>query len=121
MTNLPSEVFDYFKRDRSVLSEVFTISPGAATFRAGGVSVRVVSHEISGSFFPSLAVQPLAGRTIVPDDDQPGGASHVAVISYGFWSASSDAIPPHSAPTRDSMTTVSRSSGLLRAIFHHTR
>ena len=37
MTNLPSEVFDYFQRDRSVLSELFAISPGAATFRAGGV------------------------------------------------------------------------------------
>src|SRR4051812_6996936 len=71
MTNLPSEVFDYFKRDQSVLSERFAISPGGATFRAGGVSVRVVSHEVSGSFFPSLAVQPLAGRIIVPDDDRP--------------------------------------------------
>lgn len=40
---------------------------------------------VSGSFFETLGVKPLIGRLIRPDDDRPGCASAVAVISYGLW------------------------------------
>jgi len=86
MTNLPYPVFDYFRRDHSVLSDVFAISWSSPVFRAGGVSERASAHEVSGSFFPSLGVQALMGRTIGPDDDRAGAANRVAVISYAFWS-----------------------------------
>ncbi len=86
MTNLPYPVFDYFRRDHSVLSDVFAISPSSPVFRAGGMSERARAHEVSGSFFPSLGIQALMGRTFGPDDDRAGAANHVAVISYAFWS-----------------------------------
>ena len=86
MTNLPYPVFEYFRRDRSVLSDVFAISLSSLVFRAGGLSERATAHEVSGSFFPSLGVQALMGRTLGPDDDRAGAANHVAVISYAFWS-----------------------------------
>jgi predicted permease len=86
MTNLPYPVFEYFRRDHSVLSDVFAISWSSPVLRAGGTSERARAHEVSGSFFPSLGVQALMGRTIGPDDERAGAANHVAVISYAFWS-----------------------------------
>jgi predicted permease len=86
MTNLPYPVFEYFRRDHSVLSDVFAIGWSSPVLRAGGISERARAHEVSGSFFPSLGVPALIGRTIGPDDDQIGAANRVAVISYAFWS-----------------------------------
>jgi putative ABC transport system permease protein len=38
----------------------------------------------SGDFFETLGVQPMLGRTFVPEDDQPG-SNQVVVLSYGYW------------------------------------
>ncbi len=86
MTNLPYAVFEYFRRDHSVLSDVFAVDSSNPVFRAGGISERATAHEVSGSFFPSLGVRAALGRTIGPNDDRAGPANHVAVISYAFWS-----------------------------------
>ena len=86
MTNLPYPVFEYLRRDNTVLSEVFAIDWTSPVFRAGGLSERATAHEVSGSFFPSLGVEPLMGRAIGPDDDKAGAANRVAVLGYAFWS-----------------------------------
>jgi predicted permease len=86
MTNLPYPVYEYFRRDRSVLSDVFAINRAWPVIQAGSISESATVHEVSGSFFPALGVQALRGRTIAPDDDRAGAANHVAVISYAFWS-----------------------------------
>ncbi|HUJ23251.1 MAG TPA: ABC transporter permease [Bryobacteraceae bacterium] len=86
MTNLPYAVFQYFRRDHTVLSEVFAISWSSPVFRARGAAQRATAYEVSGAFFPALGVNALLGRTIRPDDDRAGAANHVAVLSYGFWS-----------------------------------
>ena len=39
---------------------------------------------VSGSYFETLGVRPVAGRTIEPSDDAPA-APPVAMISYGYW------------------------------------
>ena len=40
---------------------------------------------VSGNFFDTLAVTPVAGRLISPSDDVPGCGAGVAVISYALW------------------------------------
>jgi putative ABC transport system permease protein len=45
---------------------------------------RVDGAMVTSNFFPALGVQPLHGRTILPEVDRPGGAS-VAVLSYALW------------------------------------
>ena len=75
-----------FRRDHSVLSDVFAIGWSSPVLRTGGISERARAHEVSGSFFPSLGVQALMGPTIGPDDDRAGAANRVAVIGYAFWS-----------------------------------
>ncbi len=40
---------------------------------------------ISGSYFPTLQLNPAAGRLIGPSDDTPIGANFVVVLGYNFW------------------------------------
>jgi putative ABC transport system permease protein len=40
--------------------------------------------QITEGFFPTLGVEPVLGRAIQPEDDQPG-AERVVLISDGFW------------------------------------
>jgi len=79
-------VFEYLRRDRTVLSDVFAIGWSSPVFQAGASPERTNAHRVSGSFFPALGVRALLGRTIGPDDDRAGAATRVAVISYAFWS-----------------------------------
>lgn len=45
---------------------------------------RVLCAKVSASFFPLLGVQPLMGRTFLPDEDR-SGHNQVAVVSQRFW------------------------------------
>lgn len=40
---------------------------------------------VSGNFLRTLGVPAALGRTIQPDDDRPGGAASVAMLSHHFW------------------------------------
>jgi predicted permease len=86
MTNLPYSVYTRFRQDRGVLSDVFALTSSSFAFRSGALTDQVFAHRVSGGFFPALGVNPLLGRTIAPEDDEPGGATQVAVLSYAFWS-----------------------------------
>jgi predicted permease len=86
VTNLPDPVFDFFRQDHNVLAGVFAIREAHPALRDGGQLNRVTAHQVSGSFFGSLGVQPLLGRAIFPEDDKTGAANRVAVLSYALWS-----------------------------------
>jgi putative ABC transport system permease protein len=49
-----------------------------------GQPERVEGAVVTSDFFAALGVHAVHGRAILPDLDQPGGAS-VAVLSYGLW------------------------------------
>jgi predicted permease len=49
-----------------------------------GEPERLHAHMVSSEFFPMLGLQPVAGRTFRPEEDQ-AGASPVAVISDALW------------------------------------
>jgi predicted permease len=57
---------------------VFNVTGGAEPQQVSGALV-------SGNFFAALGGTPLLGRTIRPEDDQPGGNNRVVVLSYGLW------------------------------------
>jgi predicted permease len=55
-----------------------------AILQRGAAPVRVSTAGVSASFFETLGVAPLLGRTLLPEDDRPH-ASPVAVLSYAGW------------------------------------
>ena len=48
---------------------------------------------VSGNFFAALGSNPMLGRTIGPEDDQPGGNNRVVVVSYALWQSRFGADP----------------------------
>jgi predicted permease len=46
--------------------------------------LQVDGSAVSSEFFQVLGVQPLLGRTLLPEEDDPG-RSNVVVLSYRFW------------------------------------
>src|SRR5881628_3522604 len=54
---------------------------------AGGAAEAesVPAQAVTGNFFAVLGVPPLLGRTLRVDDDRPGAAQAVVVISHAFW------------------------------------
>ena len=54
------------------------------TLTAKGVSDFAQGHYVSGNYFMGLGVNAVAGRTLTPQDDQPGRPP-VAVLTYRCW------------------------------------
>ncbi len=53
---------------------------------ANGGEVRYAKGlRVTGDFFHVLGVEPILGRLISPEDDQPGCGTSAANISYAFW------------------------------------
>jgi predicted permease len=83
-------VFSYqMFRDLEKAQTVFTglaahVSFGA-NFAARGQTLSGQGMLVSGSYFPTLMVQPAAGRLFTPADDQTIGEPHSAVLSYAYW------------------------------------
>ncbi len=85
-----TEVFSYAMfRD---LEKAETPLAGVAAHRSFNVSLSVRNEPltgngmmVSGGYFPTLGINPAAGRLIGPDDDRSPGGSFVAVISHRFW------------------------------------
>src|ERR1700733_7714648 len=89
--NGPNDYFSYpeverFQRATQAFSAVFAFA------NLGGVNVEANRHGeiaigqvVSGNYFSALGVSAILGRTIAPADDQLGGGSSVAVISYKYW------------------------------------
>src|SRR5436190_3933104 len=71
-------------RDRqSVFSGVFAYGGERFELTRGGPTRRASGATVSGGFFPTLGVKPMAGRLLAPSDDVRGCPA-VAVVSDGF-------------------------------------
>jgi predicted permease len=86
MTNLHYPVFEHLKDNHDGLSGIFAFYSRSVVFRIQGEARRFTAHTVSGSFFPTLGVNAFLGRSIGPDDDRPGRAAPVVVLSHSFWS-----------------------------------
>ncbi len=60
----------------------YNLAPTANAHEAEQVS----GLRVSAGFFQVLGVQPLLGRTFVPEEENPG-KDHEVVLSYGLWQA----------------------------------
>jgi predicted permease len=74
---------DWVRENRS-FSALAAYRPDDFTLAGRGEPERVAAEMVSASFFPLLRVQPVLGRTLLPEDDQIG-ARPVVLISGGLW------------------------------------
>ena len=72
-------------RDRQdMFSGIFATGMTSFNLTAGGEAQRVDASTVSGDYFATLGVRPVAGRLIARADDYRG-CPGVAVLSEGFW------------------------------------
>jgi predicted permease len=87
-----TEVFSYpMFRDLERLQTSFTGLAGHKQFDANvaarGDTRSLGGELVSGSYFPTLGLQPAAGRLLTPADDVTPGAHPVVVLSHGYWTS----------------------------------
>ena len=76
--------WEWLQREAGRFDGVAAWGPSQFDLSAGGETQWVDGLWASGSFFDTLGVPPVLGRTLIPDDDRRG-AQPVTVISYAFW------------------------------------
>src|SRR5580693_5305225 len=67
-----------FSRIAAWAGDRFNLATGGGVRKATGI-------RISGEFFHVLGIQPILGRLLGPEDDQPGCPASGVNISYAFW------------------------------------
>jgi predicted permease len=82
---LTQPVWERIRADQRVFSEMLAWGFGRFNLASGGEARMSDGLWVSGDYFSTLGVQPLAGRLFTAADDQPGCGSPGAVISYPFW------------------------------------
>src|SRR5688572_13289303 len=68
-----------------VLSGMLARYGTTAAVNAGGDSDRVRIEVVSGDYFRTLGIRPVAGRVLGPDDDRIPDAHPVVVLSHAYW------------------------------------
>src|SRR4029078_2567456 len=82
----PSSYPDYldFRSRNEVFSGVMGYSPSIAAGKTGDRSRMALGEVVAGNYFQVLGVGAALGRTLLPDDDRPGGP-RVAMLSHRAW------------------------------------
>jgi predicted permease len=89
-------VYQAFRQHTDTFIDLFA-SSGVSELDAeiqGGQRERANVSLVSGSYFSTLGVSAVIGRTFTVDDDRVPGEHPVAVISYGYWQRRFGRDPP---------------------------
>lgn len=73
------------RQEQQAFSGLAAWSAGELDLSQGGEARNAQGLYVSGDFFSTLDVRPIAGRLLAPSDDVRGCGSPGAVISYPFW------------------------------------
>jgi predicted permease len=76
--------FDYLRQRVTTLEQFAAIQFGNFNLADEGDPERVLGQRVTWNYFAVFGVAPLYGRTIAPEEDQPGRAN-VVVLSHGLW------------------------------------
>jgi macrolide transport system ATP-binding/permease protein len=93
-TYATSSYLDYLdlKSKNDVFTDMLGFSPSFNAVTVAERSRLALGEVVTGSYFQVLGVKPLLGRTLLPEDDQPG-APRVAMLSYRLWAREYGAAP----------------------------
>jgi putative ABC transport system permease protein len=73
-----------YQQQNQVFERMATFNATDFTLVGSDNSERIRGGMVTAEFFDVLAVQPMLGRTFVPEDSQTG-RNHVVVLSHGLW------------------------------------
>jgi hypothetical protein len=76
---------DYQARNEVLASLAGYTSPRTVTLQVGNASQRMFSELVTGNYFLTLGLKPVAGRFFLPEEDGTPGAHAVAVMNYATW------------------------------------
>jgi putative ABC transport system permease protein len=82
---LTAPIWDEIRDRQQALSGIFAWGSMRVDIGSSGETREIEGMVVSGGFFPSLGIQPAAGRLFTDSDDRPGCGLNTAVISYAFW------------------------------------
>jgi predicted permease len=86
MTRFAASAANYvdWEKQNQTFDHMAIISYRGFDLTGGDRPEQVDATAVSSDFFTTLGVQPILGRTLLPEEDQPG-RSHVVVLSYRLW------------------------------------
>jgi predicted permease len=82
---LPYPFYQDLRKENDVFADMFARHPTTVHLSVGGDPEHVGAEIVSGSYFPTLGVQPALGRLFTDADDLQPNANPVVVLSYDFW------------------------------------
>jgi putative ABC transport system permease protein len=84
-SQLSFAIWEQIRKRQEGFAEIAIWSDQRFNLATGGEIHNASGIRVSGDFFHVLGVQPILGRLLGPEDDQPGCAMSGANISYAFW------------------------------------
>src|SRR5438270_5869687 len=76
--------FADWRSQSHVFEEMAASTDAMYTLTGSGELTPIVGYQFSANYFHVLGVTPLAGRTFLLEEEQPG-KNHVVVLSYRLW------------------------------------
>src|SRR5690606_9449296 len=73
-----------FRAQNAVFTGMLGYSPAIDAMKTGDQSRMALGEVVTGNYFQLLGVKSVVGRTLLPEDDQPGAPRAVA-ISHRTW------------------------------------
>jgi putative ABC transport system permease protein len=83
--NLTYATFLDLQREAKTIENVAAYREWIFNVTGGTEPAQIPGALVSGNFFASLGSTHILGRTILAEDDQPGGYNRVVVLSYALW------------------------------------
>lgn len=81
-----------YQRQNQAFNKIATYNEDSATLTGAGTATRVPTALVTSSFFSVLEMNPMFGRTFLPEEEQPG-KSRIAVLSDRIWRSRFNADP----------------------------
>jgi len=84
-SQLSFAMWEQIRKRQEGFAEIAVWSDQRFNLATGGEVRKAKGIRVSGDFFHVLGVEPILGRLLGPEDDQPGCGISGANISYAFW------------------------------------
>ena len=82
-TPAPANYFDWKNQNQS-FADMAACAEASFNITGDGEPERVMAFSVTSNFFPLFGVQPLIGRSFLPEEDRPG-SNRVVVLSHSLW------------------------------------